>query len=160
MDHDQLTVPRDRFSPLEVLRGWRRDASHMLGEPGPGRKCVCEWLAIIYRVDTAMAIRGRAALFRAAIDAAQLTRKRLANDPALRAFFHPDNLVDAGDWEAAATAFLRSRRLARSAKTAVTAARKLLASRGRAKDFIATSIDALGQFTELLDEYGAVLIPE
>jgi hypothetical protein len=160
LDHDQLRVPSDGFSPRDVLRGWRRDAAHILGEPGQGRKCVSDWLAIIYRVDSAIAKRGRKELFHAAIDAARLTRDRLANDPAVRAYFQPDCLTDASDWEAGAAAFIRARRCGRSVKAAIMAGRKLLANRGRQADFIARSMDAVEQFAELLAEHGTLLVAE
>jgi hypothetical protein len=160
LDHDQLSVPSDGFSPPDVLRGWRRDAAHILGEPGQGRKCVSDWLAIIYRVDSAVAKRGRKELLRAAVDAARLTRARLANDPAVRAYFQPDCLMDASDWEAAAAAFVRARRCGRSVKAAIAAGRKLLANRGRPPDFVTRSMDAVEQFAELLAEHGALLVAE
>ena len=109
MDHDQLHVPRDRFSATEMMRGWRRDATHVLGEPGDGRRCVTEWLSIIYRVDPAMAERGRSTLLRAAVGAARLTRHRLATDPQVRECFAPQCLQDGADWEDAAIEYLRAR---------------------------------------------------
>jgi hypothetical protein len=158
LDHDQLSVPTGRFSALDVLRGWKRDAAHILGDPGQGRKCVTDWLAVIYRVDAAMAQRGRSALLCAAVDAACLTRDRLANDPQLRVFFKPDCLKDALDWEAAVIAYLHTRRLGGNAESAVTAGRERMEAQGCSEDFIGCSLDSLHQFTDFLEQHAALLL--
>jgi hypothetical protein len=157
MDHDLLTIPQERFSPAEVLRGCRRDATHILGQPSDGRKSILAWLALIYRLDPSTADGGRSVLLRAAHAASRRTREWLTSDARAGDFCNPARLQDALAWEDAAAAYLHARRIGRDNHRALNAAAAVLAACGRPEDVINAHVDAIRDYAEFLEGHAALL---
>ena len=109
MDHDMMSIPRDRFAPAEIVRGSSRDAAYIHGAPGESRRCEFDWLKSIYRLDAPTMDWGRAVLMQSAADAARRTREAVAENARVRGEFQLHVLEDGADWDKALVAFLRAR---------------------------------------------------
>jgi hypothetical protein len=148
MDHDMMSIPRDRFDPAELVRGSSRDGAYIHGEPGEGRCSDFEWFTSVYRLDEATIARGRAALIRSAAGAARRAREALAEDARVRSEFEPRVLAAAADWDTALAEFLRSR--------SVDAAAALLRGRGQDDETVRDWTDVMSKHRPFLEQHSAL----
>jgi hypothetical protein len=157
MDHDMMSFPRDYFAPADLLRRWSHDADHIHGKPDDPWRSALDWLATIYRLDAETTARGRAALLRAASEAARLARNLRASDERVRGQYKPKALEDARDWEAAAMVFLQARGSGALEEDALSAARTLLEGRGRDPRTVESWTEAIRKHAAFLEAHAALL---
>lgn len=101
MDHDCLRIGRDRrFLPQDRLRGMGEDQWHILGHEEGSSRGEAGFLEEIYRVRSAVADAGRAALRSAARRSYRRTRAAMAGHPEVRPLFARSFLRETGDWGA------------------------------------------------------------
>jgi hypothetical protein len=146
MDHDMMSIPRDRFSPAEMVRGSSRDAAYIHGEPGDRRRSDFDWLTSIYRLSSGTVAHGRAVLLRSAADAARRARRSLATNA--RAEFEPNVVGYAADWDAALVEFLNSH----SAESAAA----VLRSRGRDEGTVERWTEVMQNYMPFLVQHAAL----
>jgi hypothetical protein len=156
LDHDVLTVDRDAFRPGGVIAACWRDALYIFGNPLRQRRGELDDLASIYRADPSLQQRGRASVLGAARDAFTLTRRKLASDLQVRAFFKSDLITSILDWDEAAAAFLRARRLGREVESSGAEAAELLRSRGHPEAVVGPYADAVVKYAEYIEAFGEV----
>ena len=156
MDHDVLTFDRDAFRPGAVIGACWRDALYVFGNPVSNRKGELDYLASIYRADESLQRRGRASVLEAARLAFGLTRRKMATDPGVRAFFAPELLASVLDWDDAAADYLRARGRGLDVESAGADAAGVLRSRGHAEEVVVPYADAIVKYAEYLEAFGEV----
>jgi hypothetical protein len=156
MDHDVLSFDRDAFRPGAVIGACWRDALYVFGNPVGNRKGELDYLASIYRADEPLRRRGRASVMEAARGAFGLTRRKMADDPGVRAFFAPGLLASVLDWDDAAAAYLRARGRGLDVEFAGADAAGFLRSRGHAEEVVIPYADAIVKYAEYLEAFGDI----
>lgn len=140
MDHDCLRIGRDdSFPHQDLLRGMWEDHLHILGDKGEAG-----FLEEIYRVRSAMAEAGRAALLAAARRSYRRTRTRMTRLPEARTLFRRSFLRETGDWGAA------MKRLAAADGGWREDLRRLLARRGYEPSRIETYLQNVDRHSRFL----------
>jgi hypothetical protein len=152
MDHDVLAVDFEAFRPRKVVASCWLDALYIFGElGGRHRRSELDHLASIYRVDAAIAERGRASLVRSARDAFRATREALTHDPQVRSFYKPIVLQRMLDWDDAAAAYLRARKNGLGCEQAREVGAELLRLREHPETVVEPYIDAIEECSGFLE---------
>ena len=159
MDHDMLSVPRDRFYPDAALWGCYVDVRYMLFDPPGNRLCELDLLETIYRVDQATALRGRSSFLTAAQASYQQTRSQLAADSRVQAMFKPEYLRDLLDWDDATAAFVLSRQLGRDEESSLSAGVDLLRARGQPEAFLLMFNELIASYADFLLYFAVLFEP-
>ena len=159
MDHDMLSVPRDRFYPDAALWGCYVDVRYMLFDPPGNRLCELDLLEAIYRVDQTTALRGRSSFLTAAQASYQQTRSQLAADSRVQAMFKPEYLRDLLDWDDATAAFVLSRRLGRDEESSLSAGVDLLRTRGQPEAFLLMFNELIASYADFLLYFAVLFEP-
>ena len=160
MDHDMLSVPRDKYQPDYALWGCYSDARYVLFDPPSGRRSELDLLATIYRVDGPTAERGRSEFLLAARGAYQRTKARLASDPKLREMFRESYRKDLLDWEDAYAAFVSARQRDSDPESALEAGAGLLRGRGHPEPVLERFRELAARFAEFLMYIAVIFEPE
>ena len=150
MDHDMLSIPRERYVPDLALWGSYVDIRHVLFDPPSQRQSEIDLLASIYRVDGPTAARGRSELWQSARSAYRRTRASLATEPEVRTMFEESYLSDLLDWEEATEAFVNGRLVGQDQDDALHAGSELLRARGHIEETIGSFGDLMGRYAEFL----------
>jgi hypothetical protein len=152
MDHDVLTVDLDAFRPRKVVAACWHDALFVFGRLAGQRKGELDHLASIYRIDPALAGRGRDSLIRAAAVAFRAARRAMAQDPSVRSYFDPLVLRRTLDWDHAAAVYLRARGRGLEVGPARDAGAEALRLCGHPEDVIEPYMDAVVDCRGFLEE--------
>jgi hypothetical protein len=160
MDHDMLSVPREKYLPDYALWGCYSDARYILFDPPSGRRSELDLLATIYRVDGPTGDRGRSEFLLAARGAYQRTKAQLASDPKLHEMFSEPYRNDLLDWEDAYAAFVSARLRDLDQESSSEAGVGLLRGRGHAESVLEMFREVAARFAEFLTYIAVIFEPE